>query len=220
MPICFWILTVRSSRRQPPSFRPISGPSPSAPSLIRREASTIPSGRSPRPEDLAGLKLRTMQSPAQVKSWQALGAAPTPIAFAEVYSALQSGVIDGAENQPMFLWNMKHYETIKFLSLTNHMINIGVLAISNRGMNKVPAELRDIIIQSGRIAGDAGRAYDRNTDAEFMDRVKKAGVVVNEVDVRPFVSKLATLHDELAKDFKAENLLKIVREEAAVARGM
>ena len=171
-----------------------------------------------KPEDLVGLKLRTMQSPVQVKAWQALGAAPTPVAFAEVYSALQSGVIDGAENQPMFLWNMKHYETVKYYSLTNHMINIGVLTISTRGMNKVPADLRQLIMEVGQKAGDKGRKYTWDTDAEFLERVKKAGIIVNEPDIAPFVAKLAAVQDDLAKEFKAENLLKIIREEAVVAR--
>ena len=62
------------------------------------------------PDDLEGLKIRVMTSDTQVKSWKALGAVPTAMAFSEVYTGLMTKTIDAAENSPMFLWNMKHYE--------------------------------------------------------------------------------------------------------------
>ena len=170
------------------------------------------------PDDLVGLKIRTMQSPAQVKSWKALGAVASALPFAEVYAGLQSGVIDGAENSPMFLWGMKHHEVTKYYSKTNHLINIGFVFIHDRAFQKIPADLRDMVLKAGSEACAAARKYDNDVDEKFLDQITKAGVVINEVDPAPFVAKITPVHEELAKEYKAENLLKIIRDEAAKAR--
>ena len=169
------------------------------------------------PADLAGVKIRTMQSKAQVSSWKALGAAPTAIAFVEVYAALQAGVVDAAENSPMFLWSMKHYEAIKYYSLTGHLMNIGWAMISNRALAKIPADLRDMVIEAGRDGAAVGRKYDIEIDAKFMKQVVDAGVIVNEVDTAPFVALALGVHDEMAKELGGEELLAIARAEGKKA---
>ena len=169
------------------------------------------------PDDLKGLKIRTMQSKAQVSSWQALGASPTAIAFAEVYAALQAGVVDAAENSPMFLWNMKHYEAVKYYSLTKHLMNTGFSMISNRALAKIPADLRDMVIEAGREGSARGRQYDIDVDSKFMKQITDAGVIVNDVDTAPFVALAVGVHDELAKELGGENLLMLAREEAKKA---
>ena len=172
-----------------------------------------------KPEDLVGMKVRTMQSPLQIKAWQLLGANPTAIAFAEVYTALQTGTVDAAENPAFLVWGMKHYEPVKYFSLTNHMINVGVLSISDRAMRKLPADLQQVVRDAGVAGGIAGRKFAWDMDADFIKRIKDSGVtVVDNIDVRPFVAKLAPLHDELAKENKAEKLLTIIRAEAVEAR--
>ena len=166
------------------------------------------------PEDLKGVKVRTMQSKAQVSSWKALGAAPTAIAFAEVYAALQAGVVDAAENSPMFLWGMKHFEAIKYYSLTKHLMNTGWAMISNRALDRIPDDLRDMVIEAGRDAAAAGRAYDIEVDARFMQQIKDSGVIVNDVDTAPFVALARGVHDEMAMELGGEALLAIARAEA------
>ena len=166
------------------------------------------------PEDLNGVKVRTMQSKAQVSSWKALGAAPTAIAFAEVYAALQAGVVDAAENSPMFLWSMKHFEAVKYYSLTKHLMNVGWAMISNRALAKIPADLRAMVLEAGRDGAAAGRKYDIEVDAKFMKQIKAAGVIVNDVDTAPFVALARGVHDEMAKDLGGEELLAIARAEA------
>lgn len=167
------------------------------------------------PEDLEGLKLRTMTSDTQVKSWKALGAVPTAMAFAEVYTGLMTKAIDGAENSPMFLWNMKHFEGVKYYSLTNHMVATGVTMLSMRAYKKLPEDLRAIVLEAGAKATDVGRYYDEAANKEFMKKIVKAGVQVNEVDTGPFVAKVATLQDDIAKSLGAQELLKLIRDEAA-----
>jgi TRAP-type transport system periplasmic protein len=170
------------------------------------------------PEDLAGLKIRTMTSDVQVRSWEALGALPTALPFADVYSALRTGVIDGAENSPMFLWNMQHYEGAQYFSLTQHMVATGVTMLSERAYQRLPEDLRDIVMAAGAEATRVGRFYDEAANRLFMDRVIEAGVQVNEVDLAPFVERVRPLHDEFAAQLGAEDLLALIREEVEAAR--
>ena len=95
----------------------------------------------------------------------------------------------------------------------------GVLAISERGLKNVPADLRDVVIAAGKAGGEAGRKYVWDSNDVFIEKIRNAGLtVVDDIDVLPFIAKLAPLHDELAKEFGAEELLRIIREEADVAR--
>ena len=168
-----------------------------------------------KPEDLKGLKFRTMQSPIQLRSWKILGAAPLAVAFQELYSALQTGVVDAAENPAFLVWGTKQYETIKYYSLTQHQINTGMVVITEHALNKVPEDLRQVVIDAGPVAAAAGTKYVWDSNEKYIELLKGAGIKVVEVDNKPFVEKIAPLHDELAKEYKAENLLKIIREEAA-----
>ena len=101
--------------------------------------------------------------------------------------------------------------------LKRHLM--GVLAISERGLKNVPADLRDVVIAAGKAGGEAGRKYVWDSNDVFIEKIRNAGLtVVDDIDVLPFIAKLAPLHDELAKEFGAEELLRIIREEADVAR--
>jgi tripartite ATP-independent transporter DctP family solute receptor len=170
------------------------------------------------PDDLKGMKIRVMTSETQVKSWKALGAVPTAMAFAEVYTGLMTGAVDAAENSPMFLWNMKHYEGVQYYSLTAHMVATGVTMISEKAYQKLPEDLRDIVMAAGDKATEVGRAYDEEANKGFMKKVLAAGIKVNKVDTAPFVAKTASLHDQFAKSLKAEGLLKVLRSEAKAAK--
>ena len=169
------------------------------------------------PEDLAGLKIRVMTSDTQVKSWKALGAVPTAMPFAEVYTGLMTKTIDAAENSPMFLWNMKHFEGVTYYSLTNHMVATGITMMSEKSYQKLPPDLQRIVMAAGAKATEVGRFYDQQANERFMRQVVDAGIEVNEVDTAPFVAKTAHLHDEFAKNLGAEGLLEVLREEAKAA---
>ncbi len=168
-----------------------------------------------KPEDLKGLRFRTMQSPIQLQSWEILGAAPVAVAFQELYSALQTGVVDAAENPAFLVWGTKQYETIEFYSLTQHQINTGMVVVTERALNKVPEDLRQVVIDAGPVAAAAGTKYVWDSNEKYIELLKGAGIKVVEVDNRPFVEKIAPLHDQLAEEYNAEHLLNIIREEAA-----
>ena len=168
-----------------------------------------------KPEDLQGLKFRTMQSPIQLQSWEILGAAPVAVAFQELYSALQTGVVDAAENPAFLVWGTKQYETIEYYSLTQHQINTGMVVVTEHALNKVPEDLRQVVLDAGPVAAAAGTKYVWDSNEEYIELLKGAGIKVVEVDNRPFVEKIAPLHDQLAEEYEAEHLLEIIRAEAA-----
>jgi tripartite ATP-independent transporter DctP family solute receptor len=170
------------------------------------------------PDDLKGMKIRVMTSDTQVKSWKALGAVPTAMAFSEVYTGLMTGAVDAAENSPMFLWTMKHFEGVKYYSITAHMVATGVTMISEKAYQKLPEDLRAIVMAAGDTATAVGRFYDEQSNKVFMRKVIAAGIKVNEVDTAPFVAKTASLHDQFAKSLHAEGLLKVLRAEAMAAK--
>lgn len=166
------------------------------------------------PEDLKGLKIRVMTSDIQMKAFDAMGAAPTAVAFNELYSALQHKVVDGAENSPLLLWSMKHYECAKYLSLTEHMIATGLFIMSERTYEKLPADLRDIVIEVAHEAVAKELEFDLEESGNALERLKEWGVQVNEVDKQPFIDLTAHLHQEVAEQYNCTDLLEIIRKEA------
>ena len=109
---------------------------------------------------------------------------------------------------------MKHYEAVKYYSLTKHLMTTGFSMISNRALAKIPADLRDMVIEAGREGSARGRQYDIDVDSKFMKQITDAGVIVNDVDTVPFVALAVSVHDELAKELGGEKLLAIARAEA------
>ncbi|MBB6217280.1 tripartite ATP-independent transporter DctP family solute receptor [Anaerosolibacter carboniphilus] len=100
-------------------------------------------------DELKGLKLRTMTGPNETNSWKALGTNPTPLAYTELYAALESGVVDGAENSMAAILNMKFYESCKYVYKTQHNYLTLPFFISAKAIEKIPADLREIVIQAG-----------------------------------------------------------------------
>ena len=93
-------------------------------------------------------------------------------------------------------------------------MNTGFSMISDRALAKVPADLRDMVIEAGREGAARGRQYDIDVDSKFMKQIKDAGVIVNDVDTAPFVALAVGVHDELAKELGGEKLLALARAEA------
>jgi TRAP-type C4-dicarboxylate transport system substrate-binding protein len=113
---------------------------------------------------------------------------------------------------------MKHFEGVKYYSITAHMVATGVTMISEKAYQKLPEDLRAIVMAAGDTATAVGRFYDEQSNKVFMRKVIAAGIKVNEVDTAPFVAKTASLHDQFAKSLHAEGLLKVLRAEAVAAK--
>jgi tripartite ATP-independent transporter DctP family solute receptor len=150
-----------------------------------------------KPEDFEGLKIRVMQSPAMVKTMEILGARPTPIAATERYMALQTGVVDAAENSPALVITEKEYEVTKYLSMTEHFFSPNVFVTSVKFFDSLPKDLQVILKQ----AAIEGGAYALGNELAQVDNaitaLKGVGMKVNFIeDKRPFVEKVKPLYKE------------------------
>jgi TRAP-type transport system periplasmic protein len=126
-------------------------------------------------EDLKGLPIRVMGAPIQTQIFQAITAAPTVIAYSEVYNAIQTGVIDAAENEAAGIEQMKFYEVGPEISLTQHAITVRPIGFSGKTFRRLPAELQDCIMESGKEAGKHGREIESSQDAAKLAKMESEG---------------------------------------------
>jgi TRAP-type C4-dicarboxylate transport system substrate-binding protein len=125
--------------------------------------------------ELKGLPIRVMGAPIQTRIFQAIGAAPTVIAYSEVYNAIQTGVIDAAENEAAGIEQMKFYEVGPEIALTQHAITVRPLCFSGKTFKRLPKDLQAAILKAGREAGAYGRKIESGEDSERLARMEKEG---------------------------------------------
>lgn len=152
-------------------------------------------------DDLQGLKIRTPDAPVQKLAMTALGAAVTPMAFSELYTALQMGVVDGQENPFDTIYAQKFYEVQKYLSLTGHMtMNFG-LVINEGFYQSLSPELRDILVQAAHDAGDHLNQLQVQANNDRLALLKEQGMIVTEVDRAAFAEKTKDAWKEFEAGF-------------------
>ena len=151
------------------------------------------------PDDLAGVKLRTPRGVWRVKLFQELGANPTPMALSEVFIGLQTGVIDGQENPLAQIWGSKLYEVQEYLSLTGHVYTPGYVVVSPTNWDRLPADVRRILEEEAKATQAFVHETATRLDAELLDRVRAAGVLVNTPERSAFERSSAAIYDEFAR---------------------
>ena len=163
------------------------------------------------PDDLTGLKIRTQESPTSVKLVNALGGSATPISWGELYTALQQGVVDGAENNPPSFYTSKHYEVCKYYSLDEHTSVPDVLLIST----VIWDDLTDQEKQWIQEAADESYQYEkelwREATAKALEEVQKAGVKVYYPEKLLFEEKVKPLIEEFKEDKEIFNLIQKIK---------
>ena len=177
-------------------------------------------------EDLKGLKLRTMEAPLHMANFKALGASPTPMAWGEVFTSLQQGVIDGQENPFYVIEYMKFWEVQKYLSITNHIYDCVPIFANKRWFESLPADMQEIITDS--IAEAVQHAYSLSGQADYdgLMTILASGMQVNAVKpdelARMKEVGQAGVMKELSKQLDASMIewwVKSVDEAVAKARG-
>ena len=126
-------------------------------------------------EDIKDVPIRVMGAPIQTKMFTAFGMAPTVIAYAEVYNAIQTGVIDAAENEAAGIQQMKFYEVGPNIGMTAHAITVRPLCFSNKTFMKLPEDLQAAILQAGKDAGAYGRILESSEDKMKMAQMENEG---------------------------------------------
>lgn len=152
--------------------------------------------------DIKDMPIRVMGAPIQTKMFAAFGMAPTVIAYSEVYNAIQTGVIDAAENEAAGIQQMKFYEVGPDIALTAHAITVRPLCFANKTFSKLPADLQAAILQAGKDAGTYGRILESTEDRQKLDQMQKEGKLT-EVYFKDR-DKLVAASKPVLKEFFAE----------------
>jgi tripartite ATP-independent transporter DctP family solute receptor len=148
------------------------------------------------PEDLSGIKIRVMQSPMLAKSITAMGATGVPMAWSEVYTAVQQGTIDGLENSPPVIAANKFYEVAGYYSLTQQFIIPDPQMVSLKVFEAVSPELQDAIVKAGQASQDDFNAKWETATRENLQALKDNGMEINEVDKTAFRAAVVPLVEE------------------------
>ena len=134
------------------------------------------------PADLKGMKIRVPNARIQIEAMKEMGATPTPMPLAEVYPALTTGVIDGAENPIPVLYGQKHHEPAKYLILSGHLDNVTNITIGYKYYSKLPENIQKILTETCEEAGDFMTKTTLEAEQDVIAKMQKEGVTVIEVD--------------------------------------
>ncbi|MDA8108006.1 MAG: TRAP transporter substrate-binding protein [Betaproteobacteria bacterium] len=153
-----------------------------------------------RPEDLKGIKLRVPKGKWRVKMFQAYGADPSPMSFSEVFTALKTGVMDGEENPLVQIYSAKFQEVQKYLSLTDHVYTPAYITVGLARWEKLPANVRQVLEHAAKETQAFVYATAEKQDKELLEKLKAAGMQVNEADKAAFVAASKPIYAEFSNE--------------------
>ena len=165
-----------------------------------------------QPTDLKGLKIRTIPTKVFVAAINSMGANATPMNFGEIYTSLQSGVLDGFEHTAATVISFKMNEVACCIALTKHLMDPTFLVFSLAEWKKLSPAEQAALQKAATDAAKVVRQMAPQREGEALAQVKKLGMKVNEIDTAPLVKAAIVAQDELAKEFGAEKLLEQIRK--------
>jgi tripartite ATP-independent transporter DctP family solute receptor len=152
------------------------------------------------PADLAGIKLRVPEGKWRVKMFQAYGANPSPMKFSELFTALQTGVMDGQENPFTQIYSAKLHEVQKFLSLSGHVYTPAYLTVGLTKWNSLAADVRKILEDTAKETQAYVYQVAAKDDEELLAKLRSGGIQVNDVDKDAFIAASKGIYDEFGKE--------------------
>lgn len=164
------------------------------------------------PDDLADLKLRTPKGKWRVRMFQEYGANPTPMALSEVFTALQTGVIDGQENPLSIIDGNKFFEVQKHVSLTGHVYTPAYVLVGKNAWNQLPQDVQDDLQRIAQDMQDWVYETGQRLDAELVGKLQSAGMQVNEINRAAFVEASQPIYEAFAAEVDGgDELIEIIR---------
>ncbi len=148
------------------------------------------------PDDLDGMKIRVMKSQTAMNMVKSMGGSPTPISWGELYTALQSGVVDGAENNPPSFYTSRHYEVCKNYSINEHTTVPDVVIISTVVWNKLTAQEKQWLQEAADASVEQERKLWAEAEKKALEEVTKAGVTITYPDKEPFAQKVKSIFED------------------------
>ncbi len=162
------------------------------------------------PADMKGMKIRVMASPVMINTMKAFGASGVPTAWGELYTALQTGVVDGGENNHPSVISMKFYEVSKYYTIDEHMRIPDINVISTKVFDKLSKSQQAAVIKAGEEATAYMRGAWKVAEINDLEKIKGLMKEVITVDKKPFIEAVAPLVNEEAKKLGAESFIKFV----------
>ncbi|UWQ22445.1 TRAP transporter substrate-binding protein [Jannaschia sp. W003] len=164
-------------------------------------------------DELSGHRMRVMGAPIQAQTFAAVGAAPSAIAYNEVYNAIQTGVIAGFENEAASIQNLKFYEVAPHVTKTQHTITVRPIVVSAKTFDALPEDLQAAIMEAGEEAGAYGRELESREDGEKLQEMVDAGQIqVQEFEGRDeMLERVKPVQDAYAAELGATELLERIR---------
>ncbi|RAR62866.1 MULTISPECIES: TRAP transporter substrate-binding protein [Halomonadaceae] len=150
------------------------------------------------PEDLEGLKIRTMQNPIHLDIWRTLGANPTPMSFAELFTALEQGVVDGQENPWITIQSSRFNEVQDYATETNHVYTPFITLVSERFWSRLPADYQQLLRDAAKQMGEYERHVGRSMNDQIKQDLADSGMEITELSpeqVKAFQEKVAPVYD-------------------------
>lgn len=163
-------------------------------------------------EDLKGIKMRVPGGKTVAQFWKSLGTLPVSLPWTEIYSAMQTGVVDAFESTVPGYVSAKLFEVTKYHSLTEHEFMVSVFFISEKTYKKLPADLKKIVEETGAEAGEVAMKAGVTQTKALLEEVRTKGVDVHTVDKSGFIKASLPLQDEEAKNLGLAEVLKRIRE--------
>ncbi len=152
------------------------------------------------PADLKGIKLRVPEGKWRLKMFQAYGANPSPMKFSELFTALQTGVMDGEENPFTQIYSAKLQEVQKYLSLSGHVYTPAYLIVGTKQWNALPPDVRKILEDTAKETQAFVYETAAKDDTALLAKLKQSGMQVNDVDKDAFVAASKPIYDEFGKE--------------------
>jgi tripartite ATP-independent transporter DctP family solute receptor len=149
-----------------------------------------------KPEDAKGMKIRSAEVPMRLETFKLLGILPTPMAFTELFMALQQGTVDGQENPAAIIYSSRLYEVQKYMSLTGHIWGSANFNINKKLWDKLPNDIQEALQRNASRAAIYERKLIQQTDSELIDKLRNSGMKVNEVDSGPFKIAVRPIYDK------------------------
>lgn len=151
------------------------------------------------PDDLDGLKVRTMQNPIHLDVWRTLGANPTPMSFAELFTALEQGVVDGQENPWITIQSSRFNEVQDYATETNHVYTPFITLVSERFWKQLPADYQQLLREAATQMGEYERHVSRTMNDQIKQELADSGMQITELtpeQVKAFQDDVASVYDD------------------------
>ncbi|GAW93782.1 TRAP transporter substrate-binding protein [Calderihabitans maritimus] len=161
------------------------------------------------PEDMKGMKIRTMENKIHMASFKTIGADPTPMAFGELFTALQQQTVDAQENPIPIIYTSNFFEVQKYLSLTGHFYAAAPLLISKARWDTLPADVQQAIKEAAIEARDYERELIQKMDNELLEELKKKGMEVSEVDKNEWLKAMEPVYKQFEDEIGADVIAKV-----------